>query len=101
MGAGVMVFFFLPWLDRGKVKSIRYRGPKYKIALALFVVSFVILAWLGMQPTDFLGKVPGSSLEMATLLARVFTVIYFAFFVLMPWYTANDKEKPEPDRVTG
>jgi len=101
MGAGVMVFFLLPWLDRGKVKSIRYRGPKYKFALGVFVVSFVVLGWLGVQPTDFLGKFPGSQLELATLLARVFTVLYFAFFVLMPWYTANDKEKPEPDRVTG
>ena len=51
-----MIFFLLPWLDRSPVKSIRYRGPNYKIALALFVVSFVILGWLGMQPTDFLGK---------------------------------------------
>lgn len=101
MGLGVMVFFLLPWLDRGKVKSIRYRGPKYKIWLTLFVISFVILAWLGMNPTDFLGKFPGSTLEMATFLARVFTVIYFAFFILMPWYTATDKEKPEPERVTG
>ncbi len=101
MGAGVLVFFLLPWLDFGKVKSIRYRGPKYKVALALFVVSFVILAWLGMQPTDFLGKFPGSTVEMATVLARVFTIVYFAFFVLMPWYTSHDKEKPEPERVTG
>jgi ubiquinol-cytochrome c reductase cytochrome b subunit len=101
MGAGVVVFFFLPWLDRGKVKSIRYRGPKFKAAVAVFVVSFVILAWLGTQPTDFLGKLPGSQLELATFLARVFSFTYFAFFALMPWYTANDKEKPEPERVTG
>ncbi len=100
MGAAVLIFFALPWLDRGKVKSIRYRGPKFKTALAVFVVSFVILGWLGVEPTDFLGKVPGTSLEVATVLARIFTVAYFAFFVLMPWYTANDKEKPEPQRVT-
>jgi ubiquinol-cytochrome c reductase cytochrome b subunit len=100
MGAAVVIFFALPWLDRGKVKSIRYRGPKYKAALAVFIVSFVILGWLGVEPTDFLGKVPGTGLELATLLARIFTVLYFAFFLLMPWYTANDKEKPEPQRVT-
>ncbi|MCA3129770.1 MAG: cytochrome b [Betaproteobacteria bacterium] len=100
MGAAVLIFFALPWLDRGKVKSIRYRGPRYKAALAGFIVSFVILGWLGVEPTDFLGKVPGTSLEVATLLARVFTLAYFAFFVLMPWFTANDTEKPEPQRVT-
>ena len=100
MGAAVVIFFLLPWLDRGKVKSIRYRGPKFKAALALFIVSFLILGWLGVEPTDFLGKVPGTSLETATLLARIFTVAYFAFFILMPWYTANDNEKPEPQRVT-
>jgi ubiquinol-cytochrome c reductase cytochrome b subunit len=101
MGAAVVIFFLLPWLDRGKVRSIRYRGPKYKIALAAFTISFVILAWLGIEPTDFLGKVGTSDLEVATLLARIFTIIYFAFFVLMPWYTASDQEKPEPARVTG
>ncbi len=100
MGAGVLVFFAMPWIDRGKVRSIRYRGPYYKIALATFVVSFVVLGWLGVQPTDFLGKFPGSSVEMATVLARIFTVVYFAFFVLMPWYTAIDRELPEPERVT-
>jgi ubiquinol-cytochrome c reductase cytochrome b subunit len=100
MGAAVVIFFLLPWLDRGRVKSIRYRGPLFKFALTLFVISFVILGWLGVEPTDFLGKVPGSQLELATLLARIFTVIYFAFFILMPWYTSIDKEKPEPARVT-
>ena len=100
MGAAVVIFFLLPWLDRGKVKSIRYRGPKFKLWLTLFVVSFVILGWLGVNPTDFLGKVGSSQLEWATLLARIFTVIYFLFFVAMPWYTKNDKEKPEPERVT-
>jgi ubiquinol-cytochrome c reductase cytochrome b subunit len=100
MGAAVVIFFLLPWLDRGRVKSIRYRGPLFKFALTLFVISFVILGWLGVEPTDFLGKVPGSQLELATLLARIFTVIYFAFFILMPWYTSIDKEKPEPERVT-
>jgi ubiquinol-cytochrome c reductase cytochrome b subunit len=59
----------------------------------------VILGWLGVQPTDFLGKV--GDLETATLLARIFTVIYFLFFLAMPWYTSIDKEQPEPARVTG
>jgi ubiquinol-cytochrome c reductase cytochrome b subunit len=99
MGAAVVIFFLLPWLDRGKVRSIRYRGPLFKTALAVFAVSFVILGWLGVQPTDFLGKV--GDLETATLLARIFTVIYFLFFLAMPWYTSIDKEQPEPARVTG
>jgi ubiquinol-cytochrome c reductase cytochrome b subunit len=91
MGMSIVVLFFLPWLDRGKVKSIRYRGPIYKIMLALFIVSFVGLGYLGLLP----------STPVATLVAQVFSVIYFLFFLLMPWYTSIDKTKPEPERVTG
>jgi len=99
MGGAVLIFFLLPWLDRSPVKSIRYKGPYFKIALTLFVISFLVLGWLGTQPTDFLGKLGGT--DMAVILARLFTVVYFAFFLLMPWYTGIDKAKPEPDRVTG
>jgi len=91
MGLGVLVFFFLPWLDKSPVKSIRYRGPLYKGALAIFVVSFFVLGYLGM-----LAPTPGR-----TLVAQVCTILYFAFFLLMPIYTALDKCKPEPERVTG
>jgi ubiquinol-cytochrome c reductase cytochrome b subunit len=97
MGAGVLIFFFMPWLDRSPVRSIRYKGPYYKLALALFVVSFLILGWLGTQPTDFLGKLGDT--EAAVILARLFTLVYFLFFLLMPWYTKIDQTKPEPDRV--
>ncbi|MEO7761113.1 MAG: cytochrome b N-terminal domain-containing protein [Casimicrobiaceae bacterium] len=99
MGISVMIFFLLPWLDRGAVKSIRYRGWFFKIPLAIFVITFLVLGWLGTMPTDALGKV--GDLEMATLLARIFTILYFLWFVLMPWYTKRDKTKPEPERVTG
>ena len=99
MGASVMAFFFIPWLDRGAVKSIRYRGWLFKLPLAVFVISFLVLGWLGTKPTDFLGKL--GEVEVATLLARIFTILYFLYFVLMPWYTKADKTKPEPDRVTG
>jgi ubiquinol-cytochrome c reductase cytochrome b subunit len=91
MGLGVMAFLFLPWLDRSPVKSIRYRGPLYKGALTIFVVSFVILGYLGMLPPT-----PGR-----TLVAQICTILYFAFFLLMPIYTSLDKCKPEPERVTG
>ena len=90
MGVATVIFFFLPWLDRGKVKSIRYRGPIYKIFLTLFVISFVGLGWLGLMPAT----------PTYTLISRILAVVYFAFFLLMPWYTRIDKCKPEPDRVT-
>ncbi|MBK7472877.1 MAG: cytochrome b N-terminal domain-containing protein [Betaproteobacteria bacterium] len=99
MGAAVLAFFFIPWLDRGAVKSIRYRGWLFKLPLAVFVITFLVLGWLGTKPTDFLGKL--GEVEVATLLARIFTILYFLYFVLMPWYTKADKTKPEPDRVTG
>lgn len=90
MGVAVLIFFFLPWLDRSPVKSIRYRGPKYKIALTLFVISFIGLGILGIQPAT----------ELNTWIGRILTVIYFAFFLLMPWYTKYDSHKQEPERVT-
>ncbi|MGH8457519.1 MAG: cytochrome b, partial [Stenotrophobium sp.] len=76
--------------DRSKVKSIRYKGPISKIALALFTVAFAVLVYLGMHPVS----------PIHTLLARIGTIIYFGFFILMPWYSSIDKTKPEPERVT-
>ncbi|MCS6785823.1 MAG: cytochrome bc complex cytochrome b subunit [Thiobacillaceae bacterium] len=90
MFAAVLIFFLLPWLDRSPVKSIRYRGPKYKVALALFVIAFIGLGILGILPAT----------PLYTWIARVLSVIYFAFFLLMPWYTKHDRHKPEPERVT-
>ena len=90
MGLGVLLPVFLPWLDRCKVKSIRYRGWTYKLALGIFVTSFLVLGYLGLQPVS----------DTYTLFARVFTFTYFAFFVLMPFYTRWEKTKPVPERVT-
>jgi len=90
MGVSVLIFSLLPWLDRSPAKSIRYRGPIFKSALAIFVVCFIILGYLGTQ----------SVTEGRTLLAQICTVLYFLFFVLMPWYTTIDKCKPEPERVS-
>ena len=88
-GLSVVLPVFLPWLDRARVKSIRYRGWIYKSALSIFVVTFVALGWLGVQPAE----------GPYVLAARIFAVIYFAFFLLMPYYTTIDKTKPVPDRV--
>ncbi len=89
MTAAVLLPVFLPWLDRARVKSIRYRGWIYKSALACFVISFLVLGWLGTMPAE----------GVYVLGARIFSVIYFAFFLLMPYYTTVDKTKPVPDRV--
>jgi ubiquinol-cytochrome c reductase cytochrome b subunit len=86
----VAAFLFLPWLDRSPVKSMRYRGWMSRSALALFALSFVVLGFLGLQPAQ----------GLYVVLARIFTVIYFAFFLLMPIYTRLDPVKPVPDRVT-
>ena len=86
----VVSFLFLPWLDRSPVKSMRYRGWISRTALALFAVSFVALGYLGMQPAE----------GLYVMLARIFAAIYFAFFLLMPFYSRIDAVKPVPDRVT-
>jgi ubiquinol-cytochrome c reductase cytochrome b subunit len=89
MGVAQMIFLPLPWLDRSPAKSIRYRGPIYKSALAIFVVCFLILGYLGTQTVT----------EGRTVVAQVCTIAYFMFFILMPWYTKIDKCIPEPERV--
>jgi len=90
MGLSVMLFFFLPWLDRSPVRSMRYRGTVTRAALGIFVVSFLILGYLGvLAPTP-----------ERTLLAQICTVLYFAFFLFMPIYTSMDRTKPVPERVT-
>ena len=90
MFAALGVFFLLPWLDRSPVKSIRYRSPIYKWILGTFVVSFIVLGWLGVQPVT----------PLYALLARIFTTLYFAFFILMPWFSTLGKTKEVPERVT-
>jgi ubiquinol-cytochrome c reductase cytochrome b subunit len=89
MGAAVLLPLFLPWLDRSRVKSIRYRGWIYRTSLGLFVISFFVLGWLGLQPAE----------GVYVNLARIFSIIYFAFFLLMPYYTSIDKTRPVPERV--
>lgn len=89
MGAAVVMFFFLPWLDRSPVRSIRYKGTIGKAAIALFAISFIGLGYLGLQQVT----------PTYTFWARVFSVIYFAFFLLMPWYSKMDETKPVPERV--
>jgi len=90
MGGAQALLFLLPWLDRSPVKSIRYRGPYFRIALTLFIISFLALGYLGTQPAT----------ALYTNIARVFSIIYFAFFILMPFYTSIDKDKVVPERVT-
>ena len=90
MGGAVILIALLPWLDRSPTKSVRYRGPIFKTALVLFIIAFIGLGILGaMVATD-----------VRTWVARLFSVIYFAFFLFMPIYTKLDKDKPVPERVT-
>ncbi len=90
MGAAIAILFVLPWLDRSPVRSMRYKGNLSKIALVLFVIAFCILGYLGVVVAT----------PERTLWARILTVVYFAYFILMPWYTTIEKTKPVPARVT-
>jgi ubiquinol-cytochrome c reductase cytochrome b subunit len=90
MFGAIAMFFILPWLDRSPVKSIRYKGWLFKLWIAIFVVSFVVLGWLGVQ----------ASTPTKTLLAQIFTGLYFLFFLLMPIYSKIDKTKPVPERLS-
>lgn len=91
MAASIAIMFVLPWLDRSRVRSIRYKGTYSKIALVVFVISFIVLGYLGHEGVTY----------WRTFFARIFTVTYFGFFLLMPFYTSIEKTKPLPERVTG
>jgi ubiquinol-cytochrome c reductase cytochrome b subunit len=90
MGGAVVILFFLPWLDKSPVKSIRYRPGWVKGLFGVFVVFFLILGYLGIQPPSAAG----------TLAAQIGTVFYFGFFLLMPWWSQLGTFKPVPTRVT-
>ncbi|MCC3308198.1 cytochrome b [Psychrobacter sanguinis] len=91
MGGAIAMLFLLPWLDRSPVKSIRYKGILSKIALGIFVVSFLVLGYLGVAPAT----------PVNTILGRIFTILYFLYFLLMPIYTSIETCKQPPERVTG
>ncbi|OGI38593.1 MAG: cytochrome B [Candidatus Muproteobacteria bacterium RBG_16_62_13] len=96
MFLSIALFAFLPWLDKSPVKSIRYRGWMYKTALAIFVVSFIILGYLGTKNPEQVDLILLPNVHWA----GICTLIYFLFFFLMPIYTRLDKTKPVPERVT-
>ena len=96
MGGAIAIMFVLPWLDRSPVKSIRYKGWMSKVWLGIFVVSFVILGYLGVVPSS------GTTFGIPnTPLAQILTALYFLYFLLMPVYTSIEKCKPVPERLTG
>jgi ubiquinol-cytochrome c reductase cytochrome b subunit len=89
MGGAVVILFFLPWLDKSKVKSIRYRPALHKWIYAIFVVNFVVLGYLGVKPPSDIGQI----------VSQIGTLYYFLFFLAMPWWSKLGTFKPVPDRV--
>jgi ubiquinol-cytochrome c reductase cytochrome b subunit len=90
MGGAVGILFFLPWLDYSPVKSIRYRPSWNKWLYTVFVINFLILGYLGVQPPSPVGE----------RVSQVGTLFYFGFFLLMPWWSRLGEFKPLPNRVT-
>ena len=90
MFLAIVMLALLPWLDRAKARSIRYRSNLHKLNLAQFVISFIILGYLGVMPAT----------DLYTLMARIFTALYFGFFIFLFLYSKNEKIKPLPERLT-
>ncbi len=90
MGGAVMILFFLPWLDRSPVRSIRYRPTGTSSSMALMVFFFLVLGYLGAQAPSTAGN----------YVSQIGTLVYFGFFLLMPWWSRIGTFKPVPDRVT-
>jgi ubiquinol-cytochrome c reductase cytochrome b subunit len=90
MGGAIVVLFFLPWIDRNPIRSIRYRSIFFKILLFTFVAAFIVLGYLGMQvPTP-----------VGTAIARICSLIYFGFFIGLYFVSKFESTKPLPERVT-
>jgi ubiquinol-cytochrome c reductase cytochrome b subunit len=89
MAGAIAILFVVPWLDRSKVNSIRYKGIFSKIAISLFAISFLTLGYLGTVPVT----------ELRTLMSVICTAIYFLFFFLMPIYTSLESTKLPPERL--
>ena len=90
MGGAVIIMFFLPWLDRSLAKSIRYRPDWHKYVYGVFVFFFLVLGYLGVQPPSDIGN----------YVSQIGTLLYFGFFLLMPWWSRLGTFKPVPERVT-
>ena len=89
MGGAVIILFFLPWLDNSQVRSIRYRPSWNKYLYGIFVINFLILGYLGVQPPSAIGE----------RVSQVGTLFYFGFFMLMPWWSRLGRFKPVPERI--
>lgn len=89
MAAGIAILFVLPWLDKSPARSLRYKGNFSRVALLVFAASFVILGYLGVKPPT----------PARTILAQLCTVMYFAYFFGMPFWTRMEKCRPVPERV--
>ncbi|MGL4574418.1 MAG: cytochrome b [Burkholderiaceae bacterium] len=90
MGASVMIFFAMPWIDHSPVKSIRYRPDWHKYLYGVFVVVFLVLGVFGILPPSKPGEI----------ISQIGTLFYFGFFLLMPWWSKAGQFKPVPSRVT-
>ncbi|MFP5406709.1 MAG: cytochrome bc complex cytochrome b subunit, partial [Gammaproteobacteria bacterium] len=89
MGASVLILFALPWIDNSPARSMRYRPGFHWFLLGFFIVVFLVLGFLGTRPVS-----PSNA-----LFSKIGTLIYFAFFLLMPWWSMMGRFKPVPDRV--
>ena len=98
MGGAVIILFFLPWLDHSPVKSIRYRPDWHKYLYAAFVFMFLVLGYLGIQAPGVWGSLAGQ--DIAQRVSQLFTLGYFGFFLLMPWWSRLGEPKPVPERIT-
>ena len=98
MGVSVMILAGLPWFDQSPVKSIRYRPSWHKYVYIVFGISFLVLGYLGVKPPGVWGS--AFSLDIAQTVSQICSLIYFGFFLLMPWWSAMGTFKPVPSRVT-
>lgn len=90
MFLAIVMLFLMPWFDRARARSVRYRSGIHKLNLTVFVISFIVLGYLGVKPAT----------DVYTIMARIFTFLYFAFFIFLWFYSKREKIKPLPERLT-
>ena len=90
MFGSILIWFFLPWLDKSPVRSGHYR-PLFRKFFWVLMVDLAILFWLGGAAAE----------EPYVMFSQIATAYYFAhFLIILPIISAIERPEPLPFSIT-